>query len=318
MDDTHTDLVATDGSTDENDDLVTSSLSDEDRADTTRGLLAVLASHSAIILGATVAAALSAAAYIDLDVAIKPGALSADQRPQYVLLALSSAVACLVALGALGGSFRLAGPLPRVRLERTILAAAVLTYGLQFGAAVAMESDFHALGAFVPSEADHLFQWTSVLGSIALFSALVIDAAVAGDSRPPSEVWWRGAVGIAAIATLGGSFVRLTAALTGIVYTHGDEGSIGITSVIAGAMVAASATRPRWWWRIGVGIGLAITGFGYIELGRAGGFAPLTSIAEDSLAIGIGYGVLALTGVVVLAQRLSSSRTPRDLAPYPG
>jgi hypothetical protein len=284
--------------------------------ETPEGLLAQIARHPVVIGGGSLAAAFSAASYIALNVAISPSALFANQRPQYVLLACSSGVTCLVALGALVGSLRF-GRRPRHRLERMILIFAALTFGLQAGASGTMVSDFHAYGSFSASELDRLFQWTSVLAAIAFFSALVIDAAIAADGRPAHELWWRGAVALAVGATLVGTFVKFTAALTNLVYTQSDELAIGVTGVIAGVLIAASATKKEWWWRVGVGVGLAVSGVGFIELARAGQFLSLTTIGEDSLAIGVGYGVLTLTGVAVLGLRFRESRRPRDRAPYP-
>jgi hypothetical protein len=62
-----------------------------------------------------------------------------------------------------------------------------------------------------------------------------------------------------------------------------------------------------------------VNGFGFVELGHVGVLTSLSPIAKDSLAVGVGYGVLALTGLAVLVEQIVRSlRTPRGPARYPG
>lgn len=280
------------------------------------GLLARVARQPVVVVGAVIAAGLAAAAYIDLYAVINPNTVYVDQKPEYVLLACSSAVACAVALLALAGTRMWGRGAARFRLESWALALVALTYGLDAAASATMVGDFHSYGLSA-SGIDQTLQWTGDIAGIALFALLVIDAVLAADDAPATEVWWRGCLTLAAAGMLAVTVVKFTAALTNVVYSHGDETWIGVFGVLAGVLVAASATRPGWWWRVGVGFGLAVTGVSYVELGRVGPTEAITRVGDLSLGIALGDVVLALTGVAWLVLFVSGSRTPPGPARYP-
>lgn len=281
------------------------------------GLLARVARQPIVVVGAVIAAGLAATAYIDLYAVINPNTIYVDQKPEYVLLACSSAVACVVALLALAATRSWGRGVPRFRLESGVLALIALTYGLDAAASATMVGDFHGFGLSA-SGIDQTLQWTGDIAGIALFALLVIDAVLAADDAPPTEVWWRGCVSVAAAGMLAVTVVKFTAALTNVVYSHGDETWIGVFGVLTGVVVAASATRPGWWWRVGVGFGLAVTGVSYVELGQVGPTEAITRVGDLSLGIALGDVALALTGVAWLVLFVRGSRTPPSPAPYPG